>query len=80
MLKTIKEKSREDLLKENEDLYSRLQQLRGKLGQISNEMESYRQAYWGLVKHIENYPGKVSLDILGWEKSKTKKGGNENDK
>ena len=80
MLKTIKEKSREDLSKENEDLYNRLQQLRGKLGQISNEMESYRQAYWGLVKHIENYPGKVSLDILGWKKSETKKGGNENDK
>jgi uncharacterized protein (DUF3084 family) len=47
MLKTIKEKSREDLLKENEDLYSRLQQLRG-------EMESYRQAYWRLVKKIES--------------------------
>tara|TARA_B100000214_G_scaffold374141_1_gene356118 strand:+ start:3531 stop:3719 length:189 start_codon:yes stop_codon:yes gene_type:complete len=47
MLKTIKEKSREDLLKENEDLYSRLQQLRG-------EMESYRQAYWRLIKKIES--------------------------
>jgi len=47
MLKTIKEKSREDLLKENEDLYNRLQQLRG-------EMESYRQAYWRLVKKIES--------------------------
>ena len=80
MLKTIKEKSREDLIKDNEDLYNRLQQLRGKLGQISNEMESYRQAYWGLVKHIENYPGKVSLDILGWKNIETKKGGNENDK
>jgi hypothetical protein len=33
--------------KENEDLYSRLQQLRG-------EMESYRQAYWRLVKKIES--------------------------
>lgn len=47
MLKTIKEKSREDLLKENEDLYNRLQQLRG-------EMESYRKAYWRLVKKIES--------------------------
>jgi|TARA_R100000231_G_scaffold95594_1_gene71656 uncharacterized protein (DUF3084 family) len=47
MLKTIKEKSREDLLKENEDLYNRLQQLRG-------ELESYRQAYWRLVKKIES--------------------------
>jgi|TARA_R100001129_G_scaffold163046_1_gene128500 uncharacterized protein (DUF3084 family) len=62
MLKTIKEKSREDLLKENEDLYSRLQQLRG-------EMESYRQAYWRLVKKIESLQIETVL-----------KGGNENDK
>ena len=47
MLKTIKEKSREDLLKENEDLYSRLQHMRG-------EMESYRNAYWRLVSKIES--------------------------
>ena len=47
MLKTIKEKSREDLLKENEDLYSRLQHMRG-------EMESYRNDYWRLVSKIES--------------------------
>jgi hypothetical protein len=47
MLKTIKEKSREDLLKENLEQYTRMQQLRG-------ELESYRQAYWRLVKKIES--------------------------
>ena len=62
MLKTIKEKSREDLIKDNEDLYNRLQQLRG-------EMESYRQAYWRLVKKIESLQIETVL-----------KGGNENDK
>ena len=80
MLKTIKEKSRQDLLKENEDLYARLQQLRGTLEQISKEKEEYRKGYWDLVKHIESYSGKVSLDILGWKNIETKKGGNENDK
>ena len=62
MLKPIKEKSREVLLKENEDLYNRLQQLRG-------EMESYRKAYWRLVKKIESLQIETVL-----------KGGNENDK
>ena len=48
MLKPIKEKSREDLLKENLEQYTRMQQLRG-------ELESYyRQAYWRLVKKIES--------------------------
>jgi len=69
MLKTIKEKSREDLLKENEDLYNRLQQLRGMVERYSSEMESYRQAYWRLVKKIES----LQINLVS-------KGGNENDK
>ena len=69
MLKTIKEKSREDLIKDNEDLYNRLQQLRGMVERYSNEMESYRQAYWRLVKKIESLQIETVL-----------KGGNENDK
>jgi len=80
MLKLDYEKSRHDLLKENEDLYNRLQQLRGTLEQISKEKEEYRKGYWDLVKHIESYSGKVSLDILGWKNIETKKGDKNNDK